>query len=621
MPKVSPFTWLCVAGCLVVQEISRAADSADLEPVQKTLQRLVARNHGKGGGTVRISNANGVIWEGAAGKMAGPQSAGMTPDTPYEVASITKAVTAATIMRLIEDGKLTLDTTLAQVLPASEIRGFDGNITIRQLLSHTSGLPDYWTDGRRDREGNNAFLRAFLAEPGKSWTPQEILSYAREISAKRPGGRFHYSDTNYVLLGLIIERITGRPLHRVFRKMIFDPLKMNDTWLTYHEPQRGAEPSHRFEDEEDMHALPRQSADWAGGGLMSTNGDLEKFLRGLASGKLFKKPDTLETMRNEAVPVGEEGISYGLGLYRVQLDHGQGELWGHDGHGNSFAYYWPERDITFTGSLNQTGNDWWPVAQAFIEGEEPGVFLEEDGKSLDAALTAGWDSLYMYRGANSLRDSGTGYGSGIFWTDLDITWSITDHDFLTLDLWQCFATQNSSYKEIDVTLTYTRQIGRFELNFDYAFNYGYGIGNFYANELNVRGAYEFEAGPLTLIPSIGYYFNLGPDAGNGNGMAKAGSSFLLLRVDGHLPLYRDIIALEPWTAFGINFQYNFKTGWDGEWELFNGPNNIEFGISLPIRLHQRFFVAGFVAYSYALTSIVNTEPSTFWGGVSATVSF
>lgn len=619
MPLRPRDLFLLLAAGLAACEI-KAAESGDIEAVQNTLQRLVARNNGQGGGVMRISQGDKVLWEGAAGNMAGASSASMTPDTSFEVASITKAVTAAVILRLVEDGKLRLDEPLSEALPAAEWRGFDPAITIRQLLSHTSGLPNYWDDGPKDREGSNAFLRAFLAEPEKDWKPHEILAYSREIPAKPRGRRFHYSDTNYVLLGLIIEHATGLSLHQVYRDTVFEPLGMHDTWLTYREARRGAAPSHRFEDEEDLHAKPRQSADWAGGGLVSTTRDLEKFLRGLASGKLFHKPETLAAMR-EAVPVGEEGISYGLGLYRVKLDGKLGELWGHDGHGNSFAYYWPERDITFTGSLNQTENDWWPVAQAFIEGEEPGVFLEEDGKSLDAALTAGWDSLYMYRGANALRDSGTGYGSGIFWTDLDVTWSITDNDFLTLDIWQCFATQNSSYKEFDVTLTYTRQIGRFELNFDYAFNYGYGIGNFYANELNVRAAYEFEAGPLTLIPSIGYYFNLGPDAGDGNGMAKAGSSFLLLRVDGHLPLYRDIVALEPWTAFGINFQYNFKTGWDGEWELFNGPNNVEFGVSLPVRLHQQFFVAGFAAYSCALTNIVNTEPNTFWGGVSATVSF
>ncbi|MEO6055094.1 MAG: serine hydrolase domain-containing protein, partial [Chthoniobacterales bacterium] len=368
------------------------AQPASPKPLQRTLERLVARNKGNGGGVARISNANSVLWEGAVGLTAGQGSAPMKADTPFEVASITKAVTAATILRLVEDGKLRLDSTLPEVLSADQARGFNGKITVRQLLSHTSGLPDYWTDGPLDRKGSNAFLRAFLADPKHSWQPQEMLNFARGIPAKTPGKDFNYSDTNYVLLGLIIERITGQPLEHAFRQIIFEPLGMHDTWLTYHEKQRGAAPSHRYEKNEDLNAVPRQSADWAGGGLVSNCHDLNLFLRGLATEKIFKKSGTLDTML-KATPVGEEDVSYGLGIYRVKLDNGLGELWGHDGHGNSFAYYWPQRDITITGTLNQTENDWWPFAQAFIDGEEPGIIIPENGKSFNISLITGWDSL------------------------------------------------------------------------------------------------------------------------------------------------------------------------------------------------------------------------------------
>ena len=416
------------------------------------------------------------------------------------------------MLRLVEQGKLSLDTKLSDLLPQERVRGFHQNITIRQLLNHTSGLPDYWTDGSKDGAGNNAFLRAFLAEPSRSWQPEEMVAFARDVPARRPGGRFHYSDTNYVLLGLIIEKTTGRPLHRVYRELIFDPLGMNNTWLTYKESRRGAAPSHRYEGDEDLHNAARQSADWAGGGLVSTTRDLEKFLRGLASGKLFQNAATLEWMR-EATPVGERDISYGLGLYRVKLGNGLGELWGHDGHGNSFAYYWPERGITLTGTLNQTENDWWPLAESYIEGEDAAVVIDEAEKSFEASLLTGWDSLYMDRGVNALPYRG--YGSGIYWTGLDLTWGLTENDFVSVNLWQCLATQGPSYHELNANLVYTRIIDRLELDLQYSFQYAYSEGNYSAHELSASAGYELEIGAVSVRPSLTYYFNIGPDAVDG----------------------------------------------------------------------------------------------------------
>jgi len=605
----------CAFGCLLSFAILVCAEPDSAGPVPEVLARLVARSDGHGGGVVRISGPGGVLCEGAAGFVAGPGSARMTPDTPFEIASITKAVTAATILRLVEQGKLRLDSNLGEVLPAGTLRGFKADITVRQLLSHTSGLGDYWTDGSRDRQGNTAFIRAFNAAADRSWQPDEILSYAREIPAGRPGAHFQYSDTNYVLLGLIIERAAGRTLHRVFREEIFEPLGMKSTWLTYREKQRGAAPSHRYEGDEDLHAVPRQSADWAGGGLVSTTRDLERFLRGLASGALFHQTETLALMR-ESVPVGEADISYGLGLYRVKLEGGKGEIWGHDGHGNSFAYYWPQRDITFTGTLNQTENDWWPLVEIFLEGGKPETVVEESGKSFEASLSAGWDSLYMDRGVNALRDKG--YGSGIAWTALEATWGVTETDFLTVNAWQCFATQGTAYREFDLSLNYTRLIGNLALSAGYTFNYGVSDGNFFSHELNVSAASDFSMGSFTLTPSLTYFYTLGPDADDGSGFVQAGSSYLLLRVDGHLPLYRGIASLAPWTAFGVNFDYNTR-GEDAR--PFVGANNIEFGLAVPVKINRIITVSAYGAYSAAFTDLNNTAPNTFWGGASVTFSF
>jgi D-alanyl-D-alanine carboxypeptidase len=586
--------------------------------VLEGLDRLVALNEGHGGGVVRIAGPEGSLCVGAAGLTAGPGSAPMTPDTPFEIASITKAVTATVVLQLVEEGKFTLDSKLGGVLSGRHSRGFNPNITIRQLLSHTSGLGHYWEDGPKDRDGNNAFLRVFLASPERFWQPEDILDQARAIPARRPGSAFHYSDTNYVLLGLIIEQTTGRPLHEVFRTQIFDPLGMKSTWLSYRQKQRGTAPSHRYEGAEDLNDVPRQSADWAGGGLVSTARDLERFLRGLASGALFKNAATLPVMLG-AVPVGEEDISYGLGLYRVKLDGALGEVWGHDGHGNSFAYYWPQRDITFTGTLNQTENDWWPLVEIFTGGGDPAVVVEQNNASFGASLSAGWDSLYMDRGVNGLRDKG--YGAGIAWTTLEVTWGITDSDFLSVIAWQCFATQSPDYREFDATIDYTRVIGNWSLSAGYTFNYGYSEGNFFSNELYASAAFDWRLGPVTFTPSTTYFFTIGPDADDGQGFVQAGSSYLLFRLDASLPVYKDIVALEPWTAFGVNFDYNTKDIGDGETEPFTGANNLECGLAVPVRINRTITLSAFGAYSYAIPNLSSTARNTFWGGGSITFSF
>jgi len=602
-----------------VQSHGYGVGSDGLE-LQETLDRLVKRNRGYGGGIFRVSDASRVLWEGASGEIAGPGTAPMSPETPFEIASITKAVTAATVLKLVENGRLKLDARLGDLLPSGLAGGFDPDITIRQLLTHTSGLPHYWTDGPKDLRGSNAFLRAFLARPERFWKPDEILVYARKLPAGPRGGRFHYSDTNYVLLGVIIERTTQRPLHRVFREMIFEPLGMRDTWLSYREDRRGRLVSHRFEGREDLDGTPRQSADWAGGGLVSTAHDLQMFLQGLASGRLYARRETLEEMR-KAVPTGGEGITYGMGLYRVDLGDGRGEVWGHDGHGNSFAYYWPERGICFTGTLNQTKNDWWPLIEAFVDGQPESKLIHPvEEKDWSASLSAGWDSLYMFRGVNALRDGGR-YGSGIAWTDLNVTWSPTDEDALVFDVWHCSATQGTAYRELDASIAYVRSIGGLEFSAGYAFYDGYAPDSFYSHELFAGAEYELQVGPATLTPSLTYAYNLGPDEADGQGFAKAGSSFLVMRLDGRVPLWKDVVALEPWGAFGVNFQYNAKTAGDGEEVFFNGPNQLECGLAVPVQLSEHITLSAYAAYSRALVSLVETEPNTFWGGASISFSF
>lgn len=256
------------------------------------------------------------------------------------------------------------------------------------------------------------------------------------------------------------------------------------------------------------------------------------------------------------------------------------------------------------------------------------VVVEEPTKWYSAALSTGWDSLYMFRGVNVISHGAYGntsnYGSGIYWTDLSFTWNITPNDFLTIGSWAAFGTSNTSYKEVDIYTNYTHTIGDLALSAGYIFYYVFPTGSdLYSHELNVKAAYTFHVGSATITPSIAYFFNLGPDSvDSSNGIAKEASSYLLLRVDGSVPVYKDIVSLAPWLAYGTNFQYNSRLTSSGTYDFFNGANNIEMGLSVPVKINSVITVSGYVAYSYAFANLYGTtNPSTVWGGAKVTFAF
>ena len=345
--------------------------------MQALLDDAVIDNAGFGGGVMRVLSPHGdVLWEGASGRAHLTDLRTMDRDATFDIASITKTFTAVIIMQLVEEHRLALEDSIAAHLPADLLRGLlvqhgddkTAGITIRHLLQHTSGLADYWNDPPFVSDGTNAFLRAFLADPDRMWKPQEILDYARGLQPiGAPGEVFHYCDTGYVLLGVLIEHITGVSLDNSFAARIFAPLRMTSTYLPFAQPDVAHKPaSDRFEGELALSPQRRQSADWASGGLVSTTQDLTRFVVGLWSGTLFQQAETLAQMQNFR-PTTSPDVAYGLGLFQINIGGQRGRLWGHDGHGNAFMYIWPEGNIAFVGTLNQVDNDWWPLISETIE--------------------------------------------------------------------------------------------------------------------------------------------------------------------------------------------------------------------------------------------------------------
>ncbi len=307
----------------------------------------------------------GFKWKGSSGMAIPEKRVPMLPDDQFNIDSIAKMMTATIVMKLIEAGELGLDDRISQYLVKDLIDGlhvYEGQsygeaITIRHLLSHTSGIADDWAQPE--------FFELIVAEPHKRWKPEETVEFIKANCrpAFRPGGGFQYTDPGYNLLGLIIEKVTGSTLHEVYREYLLNPLGMEHTYRPSHEEARPAFPergtSYRYLDDLECTSLPAvMTADWAGGGLISTTENLNQFLRAFVRNEIFEEPTTREEMFQwvESGPFN----NYGFGISRVLFDRsnnsryiGLGEVWGHTGSSDNFMYYWPKEDITMIGTLNQ----------------------------------------------------------------------------------------------------------------------------------------------------------------------------------------------------------------------------------------------------------------------------
>jgi D-alanyl-D-alanine carboxypeptidase len=226
----------------------------------------------------------------------------------FRVGSITKTFVAVVVLQLVDENRLRLGDTVERWLPGLVPGG--GRITVRELLGHTSGLADY--------AGDAVFLRRTVAQPRRRWTPRELVSVAlAEGPVARPGERFAYASTNYVLLGLVVERATGTSLERQLRRRILAPLGLQDTSFVPGSriPGRyahGYAPSEydgivgSLATARDRSTVTASWA-WAAGAMVSTASDLSRFLGALLQGRLLP-PRLLKPMRPAP------GARYGLGL-------------------------------------------------------------------------------------------------------------------------------------------------------------------------------------------------------------------------------------------------------------------------------------------------------------------
>ncbi len=308
---------------------------------------------------VLLVDAPNIRWKGAAGLADGLEE-GMTADHTFKIASIAKTMTATVVLQLVEEGKLDFDDTLEEVLDTSLVDldtvhvlngvSYGREITIRQLLGHTSGLADYMEDPR--------FIPFVLEHPEQQWSPEIIFGKYYEWgvntrAAFPPGAGFNYADTNYVLLAMIIEDVTGSTLAEQYRKRIFVPLGMTNSYLEFYEEPRGSgRHSHAFFGAVDISTSINTSFDWGGGGVVSTCEELNMFFRALLHGRLFTKDATVKQMLVATdAGLGGEEYDYGLGIMKRIIEGLT--FYGHGGAYDCDFFYSPDAGISVCTVLNQ----------------------------------------------------------------------------------------------------------------------------------------------------------------------------------------------------------------------------------------------------------------------------
>ena len=329
-------------------------------PIERELQALVDRACGDDGpGAILAVSAplKGVDWRRASGTFARGARKALKPSDGFRIASMSKTFTATLIMQLVERGELTLDARLGELFPKAWVRRVHPRaaaITLEHLLNHTAGLWDFALSQPWGRE--------LLSDPSKFRHPDAILEWAIEHGAPvgDVGERHVYSDTGFVILGHVLQRVTGQPYQTLCRRRLFRPLGMTETWLEGHEEPLSTL-SHSYSGRWDGLQL-NGSADWAAGGHVSTVADLQRFLTGLFRDAAVLSSASIDRMLVSVAVPGQPDRRYGLGV-GVRREAAEGRpattqtFWGHGGHWGSFMFYAPAWRATIAGTVNRAAVD------------------------------------------------------------------------------------------------------------------------------------------------------------------------------------------------------------------------------------------------------------------------
>jgi D-alanyl-D-alanine carboxypeptidase len=326
------------AGVIAVVVVTTLAIAATSRSSDDDLEALVEDvvEAGAPGVLVRIRDGD-VVWTSVAGLAESDVRRPVRAEDRFRIGSVTKTFVATVVLQLVAEGRLALDDTVEQWLPGV-VPGRE-RITVRELLGHRSGLFDYVDDPR--------VFAPFAHRPAYVWRPRTLVELAvSHPPAFAPGERYAYSSTNYLLLELVVEAASGRPLRdhlrsRIFaplglRKTSFEPFLVSGPYMHGHRP-----PSHQGVVTGPPRDTSREAASWTwgAGAIVSTAEDLDRFFSALLGGRLLSAAllRRMETARTAG------SLRYGLGL--AVFPTPCGDAWGHTGNAQgTVTVAWNRKD-------------------------------------------------------------------------------------------------------------------------------------------------------------------------------------------------------------------------------------------------------------------------------------
>ncbi len=305
--------------------VALATNPTPFQTLQQALRRACT-NQGIIGASAAVFLPNKGLWLGTFGTSDGINP--IRPQTPFEVGSVTKTFVAATILRLAEEGRLSLEDTVGHWLPGLDSAQISPDITIRQLLSHRAGLYNFGDD--------LDFRQALFSNWSRRWQPEDVLKYVKEPYFS-PDADGQYSNTGYVLLGMIVRSVTGSTVAAEMRRTVLERAALRSTFMGAEEAWNGklANPHLDFNGDgihEDLGGRSQTAiltSFWTSGAEISTAADLVHFGLALFEGRLLNE-SSLEMMRTfQSIDIGGARYDYGLGLMR--FDVLGDEHWAHSG--------------------------------------------------------------------------------------------------------------------------------------------------------------------------------------------------------------------------------------------------------------------------------------------------
>lgn len=296
-------------------------------------------------------------WVGAAGNLS--------EESPYFIASVTKLFTTAAVLQLRAAGKLDLNDRITDYLDSAILEGlhvykgkdYSRDLTIGHLMAHTSGLPDYFQGKNADGQSIES---AILGGTDQAWTPEEAIELSKSmVPLFAPGakGKAHYSDTNYQLLGRIIEHVSNKRYAVFCQEQIITPLGLTNTYL-YQDPSDRT-PQQIYHRRKPL-AIPKAMVSFGpDGGIVSTSPELLRFTEAFFTGKLFPLPFLQEIQQWQRIFVP---MWSGIGVQRLKLPWlfnpfgTVPEFVGHTGQSGVVAFNCPDKKAFVVGTINQTAH-------------------------------------------------------------------------------------------------------------------------------------------------------------------------------------------------------------------------------------------------------------------------